>query len=160
MTRPHQWQGQRWLCRGGGGGGDSDGCGGVEEAQANGSRASGCHGGSRRRVMVLAANALSTHLTVERTRSISTTTCKRRPGVATTMSGFACMSLNCWSIESPPSTTANRRSVCFPSCRQNLSVCSASSLVGESTSPRMPTLTKAFPGINHQLFSFFSVFIL
>ena len=50
-----------------------------------------------------------------------------------TTSGLSCITANCFSMDSPPSTHAARSPVYLPSSRVNLSVCSASSLVGENT---------------------------
>lgn len=55
-------------------------------------------------------------------------------------SGFAASSANCASIESPPTKMAVRKLENRPSSLITLAVCSASSLVGESTTARAPAL--------------------
>jgi hypothetical protein len=68
----------------------------------------------------------------------SSSRCARRPGVATITSGLVASALNCSSMLSPPTTPVMRRSVNLASPRRKRSVCSASSRVGDSTTPREP----------------------
>mmetsp|Transcript_28501 Transcript_28501/g.71749 ORF Transcript_28501/g.71749 Transcript_28501/m.71749 type:complete len:223 (+) Transcript_28501:2091-2759(+) len=68
--------------------------------------------------------------------------CIRRPGVAISASGLRASRSNWSSIESPP--TSRQSSSCgfkkWPSSLANLSVCTASSRVGDSTIARTPTV--------------------
>mmetsp|Transcript_22682 Transcript_22682/g.73781 ORF Transcript_22682/g.73781 Transcript_22682/m.73781 type:complete len:202 (+) Transcript_22682:2828-3433(+) len=68
--------------------------------------------------------------------------CSRRPGVATSTSGFFVRSSNCASIESPPTRHVKRRSVYFPKSFANLYVCRASSRVGASNTARAPVFSE------------------
>lgn len=61
---------------------------------------------------------------------ISMQMCKKRPGVATTMSGEEPdITLNCCSMDSPPRIAALVNPVNFPSSLTNLNVCIISILV-------------------------------
>ena len=62
--------------------------------------------------------------------------------MATIKSGFAAKSKNCASMESPPTTHADRKSVNFASSCANLNVCNASSRVGDNTTARAPAFSE------------------
>lgn len=96
------------------------------------------------------ASSHTTYSTRESESWASTSTCCSRPGVPTRMSGLRASTSNCESTESPPTRSAMPSAgvTKCDSSRQNLCVCSASSRVGESTSPRSPTTVECAPSFS------------
>lgn len=70
--------------------------------------------------------------------SISTHKCKKRPGVATIISGFVWIAENCELIGSPPRTRIVFKSVNFPNSLINWKVWTANSRVGDRINARAP----------------------
>lgn len=64
-------------------------------------------------------------------KSISTHKCRKRPGVATIISGHECIAWNWALIGSPPNTNMVFKSIYLPISLMNLNVCTANSRVGD-----------------------------
>mmetsp|Transcript_782 Transcript_782/g.3032 ORF Transcript_782/g.3032 Transcript_782/m.3032 type:complete len:291 (-) Transcript_782:83-955(-) len=85
------------------------------------------------------ASSITTIFTEARLKpSISSMWWMRRPGVAMTTSGLSASWANCSCMESPPMSSAARRSVYLPKSSANLKVCMVSSRVGDKMSALGP----------------------